>query len=73
MILGCRAPCQRLRRRLRRRRGPLRRAIARISQTAGARAEENIYMTIIQEISTSGIGATETRGVILKNGEMNGR
>eukprot|EP00959_Pyramimonas_sp_CCMP1952_P036450 762956-Pyramimonas_sp.AAC.1 len=60
------------RRRPRRRRGRLRRASARISQTAGARAEEKIDMTIIQEISTSGTGGTETRGIILENGGMNG-
>eukprot|EP00959_Pyramimonas_sp_CCMP1952_P165295 3455326-Pyramimonas_sp.AAC.1 len=46
MILGRRAPCQSLRRRLRRRRGRMRRARAKVSQAAGVQAEEKIDMII---------------------------
>eukprot|EP00959_Pyramimonas_sp_CCMP1952_P264360 5528259-Pyramimonas_sp.AAC.1 len=68
VTLGRRVP----RRSLRRRRveGEAARwgARARVSQAAGVQAEEKIDMIITPEISTSGTGVTETRGMILVNG-----
>eukprot|EP00959_Pyramimonas_sp_CCMP1952_P328263 6872540-Pyramimonas_sp.AAC.1 len=73
VIRGRQAPCQRLRLHLRRRRGRPRKAGARISQIAGVQAEEETYMIMIQEISTSGTGATMILRTTLESGGMVGR